>query len=1164
MLRTVHVRRHAPNVSPFSEQRLLFAHTPDRRSGAEGGGMEGEEKNDVVQHIVDARTQFRKEIFTVAGEALLEFAENNSEKFAKITGKLLDIDSYEKAREIVGEVRSILKKEILQEFSENEQSIAELSKIDIDTMTEERCQEFLETHKKLAEEYLQNIDAVPARTALLQLEAILHWQIQHLKSQEIIRDGLVWQLHGEDGQKQALEKEGVKGLEINDRLPDAFIKGKRVHVNIDSQKLREDPTNITHTVAHEMAHHSYNGMGIEWQKRFVEKIKSKKEYAMLKESVHAVFHEQSNETGPRNNDDNRIVTEALAITIANDRYPRAEEGSTASQQNARQKEKKVQSIFQSIINADDTLMAMMRDWNMRYEKDMHGAPSVDAIEQSIEERNVMRQLEEWFGYPPKNIQADEKGKLYVSEEPLCTSTPDESTAEEMAKVLGSTNEKKKKEEERMTAKETANKIQTLEVKIKKINQDYLPLMKKGIAGAEDEKMLTSIVEKNAELVRESEDDLKNVMRYVDILSRWNENGSNAATIAEKIFVAEKQFPNENPYATLGNHPSIESIQAADEACQSQRTALLAQLKESIRYAENQIEILEKAMEMAYGAKDSQDTDSPGSDLWQWVKKNFFSSEGHVAYMTPLNIMKVCSIYKEAISEYYNSNQTSKVYDFAKNMNISKKIEHTLKKQARSANNDESGKFLDYLKDEGYTFDEIFGKNGDGKTDGVLYENRNNFNKAKAVINYAAEHAWLYKLDRFNGHDVYGIDFERIEGKQSFEELVESYEAAKGKEVDKGRKKVDKDPDVGPIMDMMVEELKAKNIFAVQGIMERLQGKGKWSHCNTWMLTTLLLRMRKDPELRVCFDKGMLDNVANSTIGQSAWSLTWLKIMRTPLMSWKESGLQEDFTKDNIATKVIVKIEDRLQKEGVEFPATEQGFKDRCEAIAVIMSCKTYGKGKDTGGKIKIEGSYAPKNPISIFDEEFSEYREKFRSYTSTTTTEPAKTDDDFFGGISDAMLLDETQTGRILDRKSTGEWTLATKARGFVSNIFNLDDELMALDKKDASKNFRKEMCQKMNFWMDSFMDDGRKKVFVKDRDLKGRIIYEEMHKRNLISSDHYNILKSMDPAMKKKEVDEKKTTTQQQEKAPEEDPKMKKAKEEERANEAAKKKIAQMGAQAA
>lgn len=478
----------------------------------------------------------------------------------------------------------------------------------------------------------------------------------------------------------------------------------------------------------------------------------------------------------------------------------------------------------------------------------------------------------------------------------------------------------------------------------------------------------------------------------------------------------------------------------------------------------------------------------------WLKD--FSTNG-VEWLCVYDILKIFKIYKEAIIESYHAQQNIVSNKIAKEASwimeyvpYGKPVRQIINRQARSANDEETNKYADYLKNEGFTYDKLF-----EEPNGLYYQNENNINRRKAVLEYAADHAWLYKLDKENPKNVYGINYIELFGEQKFRELVQKNEAGKSSEEKRGYERVDKDPDIPLLIDMMVEELRLKNIFAIKGLLKRLQEKAKYAESNAWGATTLLSAMRgkfneKDTRMLLdIMDKGLLDDIGGIGIGQSAWTLTWFKVLRHELMDWKYGARFEN----NIFTRTISAIEDRLAANGETFNGLKdmKDQKNKDHAVARILAGQTY--------------KCANKKYISIFEDDFTEYREDYRSKTATTSTSPKETDDDFFNpgnGGSDVLLLDNIQTAAILEKTSTGTWINTTKAPNFVTQVFLRDEDLEEKLPR-AKENFRKEMKAKFTYWMNQ-TDDSRRAGLVTDIDLHGRVIIQELHKRGMLLDEHY------------------------------------------------------------
>jgi hypothetical protein len=214
---------------------------------------------------------------------------------------------------------------------------------------------------------------------------------------------------------------------------------------------------------------------------------------------------------------------------------------------------------------------------------------------------------------------------------------------------------------------------------------------------------------------------------------------------------------------------------------------------------------------------------------------------------------------------------------------------------------------------------------------------------------------------------------------------------------------------------------------------------------------------------------------------------------------------------------MVRIEEKLKEAGANFPNDDEGNMAKYEAIAFVLSGKTFSdKNKEAKkrGLLKY-GKWKKDVTISIFESDpvFNEYRELFRDTTATTETEPGNTDPDYFNpenGGSDVLLLDASQTSRILGRKSTSEWNFDSKARGFITQVLTRYDELER-DNPSAFVNFKSEMQKKFDYCMDGVWDKSRRPTVVKDTDLKGNNMVDQLASRGLFSQKKIDELGASD-----------------------------------------------------
>ncbi|HRH93597.1 MAG TPA: hypothetical protein PKV72_03640, partial [Candidatus Peribacteria bacterium] len=470
-----------------------------------------------------------------------------------------------------------------------------------------------------------------------------------------------------------------------------------------------------------------------------------------------------------------------------------------------------------------------------------------------------------------------------------------------------------------------------------------------------------------------------------------------------------------------------------------------------------------------------ETVAPAKSPWSMLKESLFTSGKGVEWVSFSDAVKIVGIFKEAILAKWEQGKERKAHRIADNLAkgswIAKPIEHTLRKQARAANEKQTSEFADFLKTAGLNYDRLMGKSNG------LYWKLGNINEKKAVLEYAAEKGWLYDLSPTFGNDVYGIDFINEFGPEAYADLVQHYEEGKKKEEKRGYAKVDKRPDIPPMIEDLKHELAERNLFAIKGIFQRIQEKAKYTYSHIWAMTTLINELRNDPQLLSILDKGLLDDLGNIGIGQSAWSLTMFKVLRGEMMSWK-NGANWD---NNILTKTIKKVEGRL----AALPGGMKNYDTKEEAVAFIMSGRTYKQGDEV---------------ISIFQGDFDDYRKWWNKYAQSSTS-AAKTDDDFFNPDgSDILLAGSRILEEIGTRDSTGRPTHQAKSANFFAMVIDRYDDLKKNDPV-AKEKYRSEIQAKLANWFRTRICSNAASTlqFPEEADIKNRNILEELLKRRIL-----------------------------------------------------------------
>lgn len=1062
MLRWFQIARLALDHSPEKEQRLLaFSASPQHPDATDDASPEPlKPGNDVMSSFLSnvtlsERQRFHDAIFTATDletqqKVLQEYLPNIKEKIGEIGEGHL---SGQELNDVMERTRISIVDDLNREETDRNQLATALGKIDTSNTSDAELQALIDAHRPMIEKYFELPKTLPSHQIINLLQALLARDIERVRKQEHKTEtGILWNnLRADEFEKLYRKLRKIPAGETV-RLPNAFSYGNTMVFNIEHEDFTKEGLSDTlaeRAVAHEATHLALSnaepkyGIGM-WTRM----LKGHAEWKNLASAVERVFSGDNEYlSGGKKNE--RIVSEALAIFMANRKAPI---NSASIQDNASvDAQKQVCDILEKIF-ADpttgyfDVLRKQLEGTVDRFTevKARNGTPGAplsvgSLLMQAAKDAKVQETL--LSGLEPKKRETEEGV---------------ETNADQGVRLAEKNLEQAAAASESLTAAALHTKIESLLTKLESIRGRY-PALQAIIESAEMDsekrEQLLATVSQNLEYLSQSGSDLLLLKKKADTLNRWSMNEEDGGlSIEEKSAFAESSgFPT-NPYRDLQT-----TMEAADALCKPQLDEALQMMKGPVSGYETIFDEMTKEIDDAQekGQKSSEDSGTDEESVAAWLKKNVFSSQGDIVWLTPLNIMNIIKTYKDAIVQNYNSNQKVKENRVAKKLNFYTPIQHTLKKLARSTDHTESNEFREYIEKEGYTFKEVFGTDGKGKSGGLLYQNRHNFNRAKAVLEYAADKAWLYFLDIRDGSNVYGIDYEGIEGHQSFEELIQRHEAGKSKAIQHGYERVDKDPDVPPIIATMMHELRHHNIFEVQGIMKRLQEKAKYSHANTWMLTTLIMMMRDNPELKMCFDKGMIDNISNFTISQSAWSVTWLKVLRNDLMEWKKGNAKFG---NNILTKTMENIEKRLEREGVIFDDSAEGRTAKYEAIGFILAGKTYKE-----GMFRVDEKYKPKHAISIFEDEFSEYRSAYLD-TSNSSTEPKKTDDDYFAPKndgSDILLGGRKLTESIITRESQGKFVNLNQADGYFGQLFDRYNELGQISPV-AQNNFRSDMIEKL------------------------------------------------------------------------------------------------------
>ncbi|MBP9850445.1 MAG: hypothetical protein KBC47_02020 [Candidatus Peribacteraceae bacterium] len=1102
MLRRFHIARLAFQHSPETEQRLLsFAENNKQNEflhGMHGDNAESISSDLVRKNIEDITNSTREKLAFLTDLAGIRFT-NSQETDNKI---LNDFFSHHHSH-----IGKFYQQEGLEftygDWSKN--TVSTLVKVFADELKEiiKRNKEKMGpqscvylSHDTFVRQYMISLgekDLSPEACQEFSTTHIVPSAYLDRKNQSIIFDlsdarfNFEKQLHsmGYENSQEAPEEQQAIALEIIENNRQRAIVHELAHYSLDYVN-KYDPIPLGER------------MIVRLKELFnVKTLDNHPQWAEVKRAVFEAF--QTDGTGWKHED---ILHEGLAMLAADNRIP--EKGNTAA--------KKVSYVMRQLLaetQNDEQVRKLLDSLNTNLEYLIVGnGRNPSAFDDAMSKMNATtreRNENEAFADEWKRHNMEEDTARIRTLNPDINSDIN-TDLDETAATMANANEIIK------AIGKAKKAVQSIQLS----RGEYIQLLPSGESQAENlalDRMLESF---SNDLVG-----LNSAENDAEILNQWET--PLALHSSDKNRIAEKyNFASKGKYR---DDMSTEEMGKLDKLNKEDRTKVIREIADIVAMQYEPLIKIAEYMEDSL-LKSEQEILNKSNETemsaFQKMQKALGPQNG-IQWLSIFDMIKIYNIYKDAIVERYHSKQKVRVYDSAKAWNFWSPLQPDLDKQAKSANDEETEKFKEYLKKDGFTYEQLFNSGG------VLDQNRGNINRAKAVIDYAADHAWLYKLDRTNGRDVYGVDYEGLWGPRTFEELVEHNAEQQDKESSAGYSKVNNHPEIPMIIDDMLEELEKKNIWQVHGMMKRLQEKAKLAESNTWAVTTLFRAMRDDPDVLRVMDIGMLDKIGGIGISQSAWTMTLYKTQRKKILAMKSAAegatnkkeAVEAFIRnennDFIMGQVIAEIESLLPEElrkGRDPKRHNSKYRDFTEldhAVAQVLAGQSV---RSSGGKY-----------ISIFDNSnpiFVKYRNYFMDTTNTTPTEPDKTDPDFYNpqnGGSDLLLLGPAEIANNFSHTSQGRWTEENKALNFATQVLMRDVELGKIDLQLQS-DFRAEMKKKFASYFDTnvlgqaaAMNTMPKyKTKAQDKmppEIHNKVIFDEFVLRDMVDQNIYRRIKT-------------------------------------------------------
>ncbi len=368
---------------------------------------------------------------------------------------------------------------------------------------------------------------------------------------------------------------------------------------------------------------------------------------------------------------------------------------------------------------------------------------------------------------------------------------------------------------------------------------------------------------------------------------------------------------------------------------------------------------------------------------------------------------------------------------------------------------------------------------------LFHMNLDDPNRFRGTLEYMASNGWLYKIDGIAG-TVFDVHIEQFlpatwpkQRKEMYiRDLEQQNSDGEEKASKKGLSRVDTYPDIPPMMQVLQDELKRHNFWAVKGILERAIQKGKTGETSTWASSLILHAIRHDSITRQYFPKGLMDQLGNIGISSPAWASTYFKLDRHGLENFQKEKLS--FEKAGTLPYVIDAVGKEIKRirKASGLPDFDERDPDQIrlfnQLIGKVLACQTVsgdGAGNDDWNE-----------SLTIFDDNpaFAKYRESVQNFKGTI--EPGKCDDDFYNGVdngtSESLLKSGANFDTIFQPASQGTFVHAQKANFFLEQIIFGHDQLkLRYDKakkkgdageiarsRTALERYRKIMYEKMSY----------------------------------------------------------------------------------------------------
>jgi hypothetical protein len=389
------------------------------------------------------------------------------------------------------------------------------------------------------------------------------------------------------------------------------------------------------------------------------------------------------------------------------------------------------------------------------------------------------------------------------------------------------------------------------------------------------------------------------------------------------------------------------------------------------------------------------------------------------------------------------------------------IDRILDQQVESKRNEESNTMKEYLEKKNAKWEDLFGPGGEFKK----FAGKNP-NKTRGILDYAADHGFLYDVDEEisdHSHPIYGMALSEIcsdwAAAGDTEKIANYFTALRGKnaqgrehEIEHGYKKEYDNENVPRFIELLEEEMDEHNLWAAAGVCKRAMERGLEGEVASWLFTTVMAKLRQYPELRKVTPVTFFDIIGKLSMYQTSFTLGWAKGYRKQLRRWARSGDEkpdESILEETELKHLSVIEREIITRDSGNDYTTKEGKQKLNRLVARVLAAQIVPL--DSGGY------------INIFESRFSDYRKKVHEMFAATA-DPLKEDSDYANCDTEKVMLPDVGFKQILAYNSQFDFKNESWTEAFMTNIVDLAERMQKIPQlKEAYDNFIKEMRLKLD-----------------------------------------------------------------------------------------------------